>query len=69
MAVDLNISDLFFNYDTSSAKRANPRAEFDGYDEKALAELAQVFLVQLAPICSVELPTVDELVADFFERL
>lgn len=69
MAVDANISDLFFNYDTEAAKRFNSRKQFTGYDGEKFREIAEQFLSQLTPICSVQLPTVEELMSDFSERL
>lgn len=57
MFVQANVSDLFFNF------------EKNGESEDGLLDTAKVFLDMLKPISNVELPSADELVADYINRL
>ena len=68
MAIDQNISDLFFNTDLELAKTRDARGDFTGWSEAALRREAESFLGYLDRI-GVARPTVDELLADFHARL
>lgn len=64
---DGNISDLFFSVDVERCRVMN-RGAFAGWDEKELKEEAKQFLACLSRL-GVTVPTVDELIADFYNRL
>jgi len=67
--VDGNISDMFFNTDLSHCKIKNSsNGMFMGFDENKLKAEAEVFLGYLKRI-RVPVPTVDELIADFYSRM
>jgi hypothetical protein len=67
--VDANISDLFFNSDLSLAKVHDRDGGFVGYDDEALRCEAKLFLEYLARLTVGGVPSVDDLVADFYERV
>lgn len=62
--VDANISDLFFNSDLKDAEARDG----DGYDHDLISDKATEFLGHLEAL-GVDIPTNDELVEDFFNRL
>ena len=68
MAIDMNISDLFFNTDFDHCEVCDLKGNFLHYDEQKLADEAQVFLACLERL-NVEVPKSDELIANFYERL
>lgn len=69
--VDANISDLFFNRDLEAAKlydtKGGPRM-FVGYDDEKLRDEAQMMLESLTRL-GVAVPSADDLIADFYDRL
>ena len=57
MNVQTNVIDILFNF------------EKKGYSEDSLLDTAKDFLEMLVSICNVELPTAEELVADYISRV
>ena len=68
MAVDPSISDLFFNTDLSNANLTDKDGQFIGFDLPQLRAEAYHFLACLSRL-GVAVPTVEELVSDFLERI
>lgn len=68
MHIDTNISDLFFNTDISRAKIYDHKGHFMGYKEDVLKEEATDFLNTLDRL-GVNVPTPDQLVQDFYNRI
>jgi hypothetical protein len=68
MSVDANISDLFFNTDLAVAEVRDERGDFVKYDDARMREEARMFLACLARL-NVPVPTPDELLTDFFNRV
>lgn len=68
MAINGNISDLFFNTDVSGAAEHDASGQFTGYDDAKLREEARLFLNCLIRL-DVEVPTADDLIADFYARV
>lgn len=68
MAIDQNISDLFFNTDFSGCGNNDDRGKFIGYDHAKLQAEADMFLNCLQRL-GVPAPSRDELIADFYGRL
>ena len=66
--IDANISDLFFNSDLEATRRLDRDGNFLGYDDEALRAEAECFLAYLARL-GVSVPSVDDLVADFYARV
>lgn len=66
--VDANISDLFFNSDLDMARRHDSDGNFIGFDDEALRAEAIQFLNYIGRL-GVPVPDVDELLADFYERV
>lgn len=62
-----DISDLWFGHDVENC-RVIARGAFEGWDERKLKEEAKLFLAALSRL-GVEVPTVEELIADFYNRL
>ena len=58
MSIQVNVSDLFFNFE-----------KMNGESEDGLLITAKEFLGMLEPICNVDLPDAEELVADYLKRL
>lgn len=74
MPVSPHLSDLFFNHDTSSA--AKPADLGGGFDPDLLQEEAEAFLGMISGFAreigcptGAVLPTAEELVADYLERI
>lgn len=67
MAVDGDISDLFFNTNVSSAA-IYEQDEFRGYDHPKMLEEAVTFLRCLGRL-GVIVPAAEELVQDFYKRV
>lgn len=73
MAINNGISDLYFNHDKSEAEnppvhnRGQP-AQFGGYDETLLGLNAGNFVLMLEIAGVQNIPTTDELIADFYSR-
>lgn len=72
MTIDGNISDLFFNTDNSGAVIINvgPAGSrcYGGYEEEKLRDNAKMFIACLQRL-GCQVPTVDELIADFYRRI
>jgi hypothetical protein len=69
MTIDGNISDLFFNYDTDDdATICDGSGNFMSYDVTKLTMRAKTFLCYLECL-GVKVPTVEDLIADFLERV
>ena len=66
--VNGNISDLFFNYDVSEAELHDGSGNYIGHDETLLTAKAQEVLDMLEAL-GVDVPTADELVEDFYNRM
>jgi len=66
--VDWDISDLWFNRDLSVCAVEDASGDFSHYDDAALREEAETFLGNLSRL-GVLVPSVDELLADFFDRI
>lgn len=62
------ISDLFFNQDVSDANTYKD-GKFDGYDHAKMVANAIPFLTSLEHLGVRELPSVEELIADFYARV
>jgi len=61
------VSDLFFNHDLTHAANT---PDVGGYDDDRLKTVAGEFLNMLRGVGpSAEVPTVSELIADFYNRL
>lgn len=75
MTVNAHISDLFFNSDLEDCKDFDysgiGQKCFAGFDDDKLREEAEFFLRHIDAIVhgSIPVPTVDELLADFHNRL
>lgn len=67
MKVNPWISDLFFNHDLSEAHVHDGAGKFAGYDDVKLREEAALFLNCLYQL-GVAVPTIDELIADYYNR-
>lgn len=65
--VNGDISDLFFNTEHNAAEY-NGQRQFTGYNEPKLREAAEMTLGSLARL-GVDVPSVDELIADFYGRI
>lgn len=65
--VDANISDLFFNTQHDAATH-DRNDQFAGYDEEKLESAASDVLGSLRRL-GVPVPSVDDLIADFYGRL
>jgi hypothetical protein len=65
--VNVHISDLFFNRDLDHC-RILERGEFVRWNEDDLAEEAQSLLMNLDSLGVPNLPSADELIADFVAR-
>lgn len=68
MAIDQNVSDLFFNTDVSDTVLHDAKGQFNGYDEKRLADEADMFLASLSWL-GIATPSRDDLIADFYGRI
>lgn len=68
--VNDGISDIWFNYDKSSAELTD-QGKFAGYDQAVLRVIAGDFRgsLEYAGFAPQIIPTVDDLIADFNERL
>lgn len=75
MNVNTHISDLFFNSDLEDCKEyaynGIGQKFFTGYDEEKLSQEAEFFLRHIDAIVhgSISVPTVEALIADFFNRV
>lgn len=69
MAVNINISDLFFNHDFETVITRGDQDVFLGYDPERLVAEAGTFLGHLDRLGVAELPSAEELVADFRGRV
>lgn len=67
--VNINISDLFFNHDVEVAVTRGTGDAFLGFDPERFVEIAGTFLGHLERLGVTQLPTPEELVADYRERL
>ena len=68
MSVNGNISDLFFNTDLSNANLTDKDGQFIDFDLSQLRAEAHDLLACLSRL-GVAVPTVEELVTDFLERV
>lgn len=69
MAVDTNISDLFFNYDSDEdITIKDSDGNFAKYDTDKLCYRANTFLGCLQRL-GVDTPSSDELIQDFYSRI
>lgn len=68
MAIITEISDLFFNRDLSEAEIYG-RDGFEGWDKTKLEDAACELIQCLSCLGVTDLPTVNELVEDFFTRV
>lgn len=68
MKINGNISDLFFNTDLEDTKKKDAHGNFNGFDEEKLNEEASSFLASLQWL-GVEVPSCEDLIADFYARL
>lgn len=69
MRVDPNISDLFFNTDVDAARRYDKKGHFDCFDHGTMMIEAGHVLGCLERLGVPNLPTADDLVADFLARV
>lgn len=69
MGVNQNISDLFFNRDFSGCKEVDSKGQFAGFNEEKMREEAKTFLDALNNLSVVDIPSDDELLADFYGRV
>lgn len=69
MKIDPNISDLFFNTDTSRAVMLDKKGRFEDFDNRVLSEEADMLLQCLDRLGVTNLPTREELVGDFLARV
>lgn len=68
--VNAYLSDLFFNYDLTTARMTSGGGEFAGYDNLALLKLAEDVIDGVQGATGVTLDsTPEDLVADFYRRL
>jgi hypothetical protein len=68
MHVNADISDLFFNTDVSHAVVNDKDGQFVDWNHDALREEAETFLASLDRL-GVAVPTADELIQDFHNRV
>lgn len=66
-SINGDVSDLFFNRDLENCRQFS-RGAFTGWDDKRLREEAKYFLDALSRL-GVTTPTVDDLIADFYNRV
>ncbi|MCA6108137.1 hypothetical protein [Bradyrhizobium cenepequi] len=66
--IDANISDLFFTRELDHCTITNSRGQYQGYDRPKLESEADLFLSSLSRL-GVDVPSRDDLLADFFHRL
>lgn len=69
MAIDQNVSDLFFNTDLNQAKLIDNKGRFAGWNEPILKSEAFTFLECLGNLKVSGLPSCEALVKDFLERI
>lgn len=67
--VDPNISDLFFNTDLSEASQYDGKHQFTGYNEVRLSEAAGLLLDSLQHLGVHDLPSIEDLIKDFYGRI
>ena len=72
--VNAAISDLFFNqqhgnFGAIPLDKNSDTNYFDDEHRAALKKDAETFLEMVKPVSAVELPTADELVEDFYNRI
>lgn len=69
MTVDGNISDLFFNLDHDHAKKHDNHGNFVEFDADSLNTSAIWFLKTLRTLGVSDIPSPQELVNDFYDRV
>jgi len=62
------VSDLWFNYDRSECEMYDEAGMFSGYDDEKLCDEARMFLDCISDLTP-DVPTVDELLADYEARV
>ncbi len=67
-SINGDISDLWFNHDNSAAWIEGDKGECGEWDETLLRVEATWFLASLKRL-GVSVPTVDDLIADFYNRI
>lgn len=69
MAINQNVSDLFFNTDFSDCITSDEKGNFTGYHSVKLRTEAEVFLCCLGRLGVGGLPSIEELLCDFHNRI